>query len=71
MTKVKAVWEALLCPVVLFGWNHKPHSEKNRCAALDFCFASFKQMSLGGRGCENWLEKEQVDAFQIGPKHVH
>lgn len=28
----------LLCPVALFGWNHKPQSKKHRCAVSFFFF---------------------------------
>lgn len=28
----------LLCPVALFGWNHKPQSKKHRCAVCFFFF---------------------------------
>lgn len=37
-TEAKAVLEMLLCPVALFGWNHKPQSKKHRCAVCVFFF---------------------------------
>lgn len=36
VSEAKAVLETLLCPIVLLGWNHKPQSEKHRCAAFFF-----------------------------------
>lgn len=34
--EARAVLEMLLCPVVWLGWNHKPQTEKHRCAAFFF-----------------------------------
>lgn len=41
MREAKAVLETLLCPIVLLGWNHKPQSEKHRCAAFFFFSRDF------------------------------
>lgn len=41
MSEARAVLEMLLCPVVWLGWNHKPQTEKHRCAVFFFFSVGF------------------------------
>lgn len=84
MREAKAVLEMLLCPIVLLGWNHKPQSEKHRCAAFFFfsvgiffflLFLLFerrktKQRPLRGWGCETVSRESGGDVFRAMPSWV-